>query len=270
MRTSRASDRGALRAPLAALLVLLVLLAAGLVGLSPLALGIFRGEAGYWERLSFIGQTYGAASALLSVVAIVGVVATLVFQAREVRVAREEARRTAVSDLLKMAMDDPDFNECWGPTGLDEPFRDQRQHMYINLVVSEWQMSFETGALGEKRLRAIAAEMFRGRPGRRYWQEAREIRLATTENKKAHRFHQVLDEAYREVKHLPVPDTTGGNSKRAPVPLPREHRGIHPVLWMALGAAATAIARRTWSLRRTQPRQPASARAQDSGSAGHS
>ncbi|TDE33658.1 hypothetical protein E1289_11715 [Actinomadura sp. 6K520] len=48
-------------------------------------------------------------------VALIGIVATLIFQARETKIAREEARRIAIAELLKMAMDDPDLDEAWGP-----------------------------------------------------------------------------------------------------------------------------------------------------------
>lgn len=242
------------RTSLAVVFVLAVAVAASLVGLSPLVLDVFRGGSNYWERLSFIGQTYGAASALLSVFAIIGVTATLIYQAREVKVAREEARRSAMGDLLKMAMEDPDFNECWGPTGLDEPFKDQRQHMYVNMILSQWQVAYETGALGDKRLRAIAAEMFLGRVGRKFWADAREIRLATTENRRARRFHEVLDEAYRSVEHLPIPNPAppapSEEDRPEPSPRRRPRRPWAPsVLCFLLGAAAAAIARRALARR---------------------
>jgi hypothetical protein len=44
--------------------LLVVLLGVALISLSPLALGVFHGATAQWERLSFIGQTYGAASGL--------------------------------------------------------------------------------------------------------------------------------------------------------------------------------------------------------------
>jgi hypothetical protein len=68
-------------------LILVMLLVVGLIGASPLALNGFQGAKDHWERLSFIGQTYGAASAILSVLALIGVVATLVFHATCVEVA---------------------------------------------------------------------------------------------------------------------------------------------------------------------------------------
>jgi hypothetical protein len=44
--------------------------------------------------------------------------------------------------------------------------------MYVNMIISEGQMSFETKALGETRLRAISNEMFHGTVGRAFWESA--------------------------------------------------------------------------------------------------
>ncbi|MEU5992264.1 DUF6082 family protein [Spirillospora sp. NPDC047418] len=180
-----------------------MLVVVGAIGASPWFLRAFDGSTTRWERLSFIGQTYGAASALLAVLALIGIVATLALQAHDTRIAREEARRSAIAELLKMAMDDPDLDEAWGPVPEGEDRRSRRQLLYINMIISEWQMSFQTGALNDRRLRAVSREMFSGRPGRTYWQSARELRLATPQNKRMHRFHQILDEEYRRAPEPP-------------------------------------------------------------------
>jgi hypothetical protein len=208
-------------------LILGTLVTLGLIGASPLALRAFGGSTPRWERLSFIGQTYGAASALLAVFALIGIVATLALQARETKIAREEARRSAIGELLKMAMDDPDLDEAWGPVPEGEERKARRQLMYINMIISEWQMSFETKALGEVRLRAISREMFSARPGRTFWQQARAIRLATSDNKRARRFHKILDEEYQ----------------RAPAPPPEPpRRGWRPNRTFLAGLAAGGVA----------------------------
>jgi len=147
---------------------LVVFVAVGLIGASPIALGLFKGATDRWERLSFIGQTYGAASAILSVLALIGVVGALTFQARETKLAREEARRQAISDLLKMAMEDPDLDECWGPVPPPADPKTRKQQLYVNMIVAEWAMSFEMKTLRESRLRLIANEMFQGDVGRSY------------------------------------------------------------------------------------------------------
>ncbi|WP_433472784.1 DUF6082 family protein [Spirillospora sp. CA-142024] len=206
-------------------LSLLAIVALGLLGASPWALRAFEGPTARWERLSFIGQTYGAASALLAAVALVGIVATLIFQARETKIAREEARRIAIAELLKMAMDAPDLDAAWGPVPEGEDRKARRQLMYINMIISEWQMSFETKALPETRLRAISREMFSAHPGRSYWREAREVRMSTSETIRARRFHQILDEEYNRA---PVPPSERPRSRRARI--------------LQVGAAAGAVA----------------------------
>ncbi|MFA1550888.1 DUF6082 family protein [Actinomadura chokoriensis] len=199
-------------------LSLLALLAAGLIGSSLWALSAFDGPDTRWERLSF-----GAPSALVAVVALVGIVATLIFQARETKIAREEARRIATAELLTMAMDDPDLDEAWGPVSAGEDRKARRQLMYINMIISEWQLSFETKALPETRLRAVSREMFSARPGRAYWREARRVRTSTSHTKRASRFHQILDEEY----------------DRAPAPPPDRTRTRRP--WALVAGAAAAV-----------------------------
>jgi hypothetical protein len=162
----------------------------------------------------------------LAAVALIGIVATLIFQARETKIAREEARRMAIAELLKMAMDDPDLDEAWGPVPAGESRKARRQLMYLNMIISEWQMSFETKALPESRLRAISREMFSAHPGRAYWREARQVRLSTSENKRARRFHQILDEEYN----------------RAPAPPPDRSRSRRPWALMAGTAAGVTLA----------------------------
>ncbi|HEX6473278.1 MAG TPA: DUF6082 family protein [Streptosporangiaceae bacterium] len=223
-----------------------MLLVVDLIAISPVALDLVSGSTSRWERLSFIGQTYGA---ILSVLALIGVVTTLWLQARETKLNREEARRAAIEDLLKMAMDDPDLDECWGPVPAGEDAKVRRQQMYVNMIISEWQMSFETKALGESRLRAISREMFEGAAGQRFWRAARDIRISTSETKSARRFHEILDGEYQRAlaSAATVPPSPGDAGQAAPPSLGRE-RGLRgTVQWVAVGVGA-ALAAVLWRL----------------------
>ncbi|MFI0483108.1 DUF6082 family protein [Actinomadura sp. 9N215] len=180
----------------------------GLAGLSPAALDLFRGDAKSWERLSFIGQTYGAASALLSAFALIGIAATLILQARDTKVSREQGRRALHVDLLKMALENPLYRRAWGYLDpADDPDID-RQNLYINLMLSEWQMSFELKMLDERHLRVLAKGLFQGEGGRRFWIVAREHRISTSATRRERRFHQIVDDEYRaaEEQGPPRPD----------------------------------------------------------------
>jgi hypothetical protein len=162
--------RGTRKATTSVLLALLILLATGLIGLTPLALSALRGTNTNWERLSYIGQTYEAASALLSGLALIGIVVTLVLQARDTKVSRDQGRRLLHVDLLKMAMENPLYRECWGPIDYAKDADAELQHIYVNLIISEWQTSFEIKTMDEHLLRAVAASLFRGAVGRLFCQ----------------------------------------------------------------------------------------------------
>ncbi|MEV0402991.1 DUF6082 family protein [Actinoallomurus sp. NPDC050550] len=218
-------------------LLLIILTAVALIGISPIALGVFHGATNKWERFSFIGQTYGAASAIVSVLALVGIVVTLSYQAREAKLAREETRRQAVGDLLKMAMEDPDLDECWGPVPSPDDPRTRKQLLYTNMIIAEWSLSFETRALPEVRLRAIANEMFQGRVGRHYWKSAREARLSTSANSRERRFHEILDEEYQRARLLATPSPPVRTTVKHP--LGKKAR----LLWAGLGVASALLYR---------------------------
>jgi hypothetical protein len=81
-------------------------------------------------------------------------------------------------------------------------------------------------ATPETRLRAISREMFSAHPGRAYWREARQVRMSTSETKRARRFHQILDEEYN----------------RAPAPPSNRPRRRRPWALMAGAAAGVALA----------------------------
>lgn len=178
-------------------LLVLALGAMLLVLLSPLALASLDSRvAADWDRLSSIGETYGAASALLAILALGGVLLSLVLQARESKANREQSLRVLHVELLRMAMDDELYLACWGPFG-SHPDRDsQRQHMYVNLVVSHWQLMYEIDSLREPQLRAMADSLFSGDVGYRFWSDVRAVRLRTATGRRATRFHRIVDERF--------------------------------------------------------------------------
>lgn len=212
MAPSRRLAAASRRLLVVSLLVLAIVGLTGLVVFSPLALGGLGGLAGDWDRLSLIGQTYGAASALLSVIALTGVGASLILQSRENRANREQALRTSHAELMRLAMDDPAYAEIWAPLNPPGSFEVQRQHMYVNLVVSHWEMEYGLGALTDRHLRVIARAVLSTPAGQRYWQVARPVRVTSSVGRHERRFNKILEEEYRNS----APGTTGRH--HAPVP----------------------------------------------------
>lgn len=178
------------------LLTLIIAATIGIVTASPLALGGLGGMAKDWDRLSLIGQTYGAASALLSVLALIGISVSLILQARENKANREQALRVSHTDLMRKAMEDPLYARVWGALTPPGDFDSQREHMYVNLIISHWEMEYGLGAITEEHLRAIARGLFAEEAGRRYWRFARPVRMISSMGRREERFHRILDEEF--------------------------------------------------------------------------
>lgn len=213
---------------------LLVLVAVGLVAVSPWALrALDIGADTDWVRLSNIGQTYGAVSAVVAAVALVGVTISVAIQIRDARANRQNAQRMLHNDLLRMAMDDPLFMDCWGPY-LTESTDAERQYAYINLVVSHWYSSYQIGELTGDRLRSTAVSVFTSAPGRHYWRVARQFWRENYPGRRARRFCTILDEAYEQSATQP-PSTRPAAVGAAGQPGPARHWPGW-VLLAALGA----------------------------------
>jgi hypothetical protein len=181
------------------LTIVAVLGALGAVLLSPMALTRLPvGQGVDWNRLSNIGQTYGAASAVLSALALGGVAISLVLQHRESKAAREQALRALHADLFRKALEEEIYLECWGPIGASTDRTWYRQHIYLNLIVSHWQLMWELGALTEPHLRLAARGIFAGPLGLRFWSEARDLRPAVEKGRRARIFHTILEQEYQE------------------------------------------------------------------------
>ena len=253
-----ASRRPNGRAVLIASVLCLAALSLGLVLLSPLALNLFPSDRrSDWERLSFIGQTYGAASAILSVLALGGISLSLLLQGREARASREQGLRALHVDLIKIALDDPLYLSCWGPFSGSTAIDDRRRHMYTNLMVSHWQTMWEVGSLTEPHLRVLADELFAGESGRHFWSLIGGVRSDVEGGRRARHFHRIVADAYDNaiqagppVKSQDDPPPTADPAPTpgpAPTPVPaptpgppRAPRPVPPVVMLSIGAAIGA------------------------------
>ncbi|MEV0805338.1 DUF6082 family protein [Micromonospora sp. NPDC050200] len=232
--------------PTALLLAVLLVLVAVLF--SPVGLLWIGQQPGYdWPLLGNVGQTYGAASAILAALALIGVVTSLTLQAREAKAAREQALRALHTDLMKMAIDDPRLLECWGPIEESTDLDWFRKHVYTNLIVSHWQLMWEVDVLTEPHLEVLADQFFQGAAGRRFWAEARGPRMKAEISRRARRFTAVVDRSYRSaVAAGPAADTL-----RQPISAatpaaagPTDGRGVLFAAGVLLGGGVVLLGRR--------------------------
>lgn len=198
------SRRYFLMAMLSAALIAVI----GLVVLSPFALGALAHFRHDWNVLSNIGQTYSAVSALVSSLALGGVVVSLLYQARDSQNAREQTTRSLQRELIKMVMDDPSLMTAAGaPWGLNIPPESGaiREHLYIQMWVSFLAGNYTIGELSDETARDLAArELFSSEAGRRYWAEVGKLQIEHSSGRR-NRFFRILDDEYKGLISSGVP-----------------------------------------------------------------
>ncbi|MGH3831718.1 MAG: DUF6082 family protein [Pseudonocardiaceae bacterium] len=198
-------------------ILLLVLVSVGLVAASPWALSALdhNGNRINWSRLSEIGATYGAVSAIIAAIVLLGVAASLVIQSREAKAARGNAQRAHQVDLLRMATEDPRYMECGGPY-LTENFDTECQYVYVNLIVTQWHYEYKIGEMTDVLLRATAMSVFASSPGRQYWEASGSFWRDNYSGRRARRFFRILDEAYQEAAKNPSPSPPPAVNSKPP------------------------------------------------------
>lgn len=171
-----------------------------LVTFSPLMLRTLAGAFGLnWNLLSDVGQTYGAVSALVTALALVGVAISLLYQARDVSAARSHAIRTFQFELLRMELTDADLMQASGaPWGFAIPrdYEMLRQYIFANMWLSFWEDQFLLREMSPMIVRLSLRELFTGEPAREYWKQVRGNRLSSNEGRTL-RYLRIVDEEYR-------------------------------------------------------------------------
>ncbi len=168
------------------------------VVLSPMALDAAAGSLGVdWARLSEVGQSYGAASALLAAIALCVVAYSAWLQVRQTQVSQLQSARTLQLELLRMAIERPEYRSVLGDDLLRLDAQRWREHIYMNLWIMYLQMAFITGALDEEGVRRIlAGELFNGTAGIEYWPLARPAFQAEAASRRHQRFVRLVDEEH--------------------------------------------------------------------------
>jgi hypothetical protein len=215
--------------------------------LSPLALKRLGSIPGLdWTQLSYIGQTYGAASALLTGLALIGVVGSIAFQARAIQADREQASRGHHAHLVEMALEDPAYQRCWGSDPrAHASSNDYRQQVYLNLIMTYWERDYVLGGFHERALRYAAARLFCGEAGRRFWADAGEVRAETSDTRRARRFCRIIDEEYQKAVALGPPAVSAEEPPPTPSNKDQQAKAPRPAFKMGsallLGAVGGAV-----------------------------
>lgn len=201
-----------------------------------------------WQRLGDVGEAFGAVSAVVSAIALLGVVTSLVIQQRQNRVMEEQTVRQRHFELVRLTIEHPEFRYAWG----ERPDADNDASLLVfgNLIVAHWLMLWRIRNIDEKTLRRSAAGYFAGSVGRRHWQRGGPD--WATPDRRAEQFVAILNEEYRKA-------VSAGPPVSIPPPATRRREASGNRWWLAAGiamAGAAILAARQAGRRRGPPRRP--------------
>lgn len=183
------------RAPL---IVSATLIAVLLITISPLFLLLWSKYKGLnWNLLSNIGQTYNGASAILAGLALAGITASLIVQARQSRTDRIQQARDRQFQLQNLVLDSP---VLYGPILSAWPAKtddELRRLIFIGLWANNIQAMFEMGTVAEPEVRKELQAVFATKFGRLWWEAVSSWWSVDHSTSKAERrFKRIVREEY--------------------------------------------------------------------------
>lgn len=167
---------------------------------------------------SAIGDYFGGVSAVFSGLALLLLVATIIFQQSELRLqrrelalqrdelvaSRNELRRSAEADLralhvqlTQMQMDNPILAEVWNDYPGDSPDA-LRQNLFANLTFSHFLLAYRWGGITEAEMLVHARHLIRSPVFHRYWLAARDVKAALPAESDEGVLFRIFDRAMRE------------------------------------------------------------------------
>jgi len=209
----------------------------GLVILSPLALRAFASNSNVnWKALSDVGQTYGAISALLATLALVGVSLSVILQARQTRYARWETSRSRHGELVRFALEHPHYQQVFGVSADSS----RALFAYLNLMLQHWMTLWEFKDMSERQLRRYLHDVFSTEAGRSYWARVDEERSTDLNTRRERQFHQIACQEF-ELTEAIRPTATPHSIQHPDKRMSRTTRAIIP--WIVGGACGVAVSR---------------------------
>ncbi|MBT8225197.1 MAG: hypothetical protein KJO75_06830 [Dactylosporangium sp.] len=155
-------------------------------------------------RMSDIGQSYGGLSAILSAGAMIGVIAALLMQIRQIRIGQAQGMRMLQIELMSMLLRDPNLRPVSPSYRLPDPSRRQRD-IFSNLIFKYLELGYETGYFPRDSIRLEFSQQFEVDDIRRFWANIREAYAGGVCNEAQRRFVELVNTAYEEVAMTKAP-----------------------------------------------------------------
>jgi hypothetical protein len=153
-----------------------------------------------WALLGNIGQAYGGASALISAIALVGVVGSLLIQARQHSLDRLMQLRGRQAQIYAVVREDP---QLYWPV-ITGSYTDERAVQRWTFTIEYLQYCaarYETGLIPEQSLRnEMFPAFFRLEDNRVFWDSVKEYWIESAATKKRWQFVMIANEELAKVR----------------------------------------------------------------------
>ncbi|GAA1642368.1 DUF6082 family protein [Catellatospora bangladeshensis] len=219
--------RGSAKLPASYALSLLTTAALiAVVLLSPLLLETAtKVMSGDWSLLSDVGQTYGAASAILSSFALIGIVLSIAVSLRQARVGQQDAARSMQFELMKLQLDDPTLNSSLPPDASADQVATWRRSIYRNMMFMYLRSSYFTEDISPDALRLQMEIIFRSPEARAWWPQARPAYATGSRLRMERMFVRIVNEQWRTAAAAAAEDSLDAPTMETNEPAPPPARG---------------------------------------------
>lgn len=222
--------------------VIIAVIILGIV-FAPLGMDWISKTSRDWTVLGNVGQAYGGVSALISAIALTGVVGSLLLQARQHSLDRITAVRGRQAALYHIVREDP--NMYWpimgGVSGDESSVKRWTFSIELLAYVSA---SFETGLLTEEGLRIqifSGSGYFRYEENRQFWAMASKYWVDASSTRRRRKFVKIANEELARVRAtgpgLVLPPCLADRPQRL-----KSRQGLHFNLSAFLSTAAVCLA----------------------------
>jgi hypothetical protein len=163
-------------------------------------------------RASDLDRAYAAASAMISVLALCGVIISLTLQWRQVQVSQAVAAKERHFELVMLAFEDPRL--VFEQSPLLQTDHDRRVWMHSNLWMTQWNLLWQLRQIDESKLRRLALTLFQD-PSRLTWWQAAGSTWSGDHSRRSRAFFQIVQKAHQDAQAAP---TNLGLTKQDPPP----------------------------------------------------
>lgn len=152
------------------------------------------------------GVLVDALSTLIGAVALGGVAASLLIQARELRLSRAQAFRESQLELIRMSLENmPVALEFSAEFPSEEEFR---KAVYCNWRMRHLELGYVTGEMSKASLETYLRMVARSQSARQWWSKAGPFWGVTAKRGRASQFVALANRAFDEVGQMEAAETS--------------------------------------------------------------